>query len=122
MAATIYDIANRMGLSKSTVAACLGGAPGYSAETRKRVHKFARRAGYRPSYLSKALAGGKTNTIAIVCDSPSPLSMSYVWAIEQECDRVGYQPFVLYVQLASRGESSAAEELLARQVDGIIVY
>jgi DNA-binding LacI/PurR family transcriptional regulator len=64
--ATIVDISRETGLARTTVAEVLRGKAGYSQASRDRVAAAARRLGYRPNYLSKALNGGKSMSIGTI--------------------------------------------------------
>ncbi len=65
MAVTSTDIANKVGLSQSTVSRILNAAPGYSvsAATRQRVLDAARDMGYYPNVLARSLIHRRVNTI-----------------------------------------------------------
>ena len=60
------DIASELGLSKSTVSRALAGSDRISSETKERVNECARKHGFRPNLVARALAGQKTLNIAVV--------------------------------------------------------
>lgn len=67
MANTIKDIANRLGLSKSTVSYALNGHSKHvSEELRTRILEVAKEMGYRPNEVARSLAIGRTHTIGFV--------------------------------------------------------
>jgi LacI family transcriptional regulator len=70
MAVSIHDIARELNLSAMTVSRVLGQSTrGYVAPaTRERVLKAAREMGYRSNRNARALASGRTNTIALWID------------------------------------------------------
>lgn len=71
MASTIKDIANQLGLSKSTVSYALNGRSKHvSEELRTKILEVAREIGYRPNEVARSLAIGRTHTIGFV-----PLSL-----------------------------------------------
>ena len=68
---TIYDIANRLGLSTATVNRALSGKPRISEETRALILRTAEEMNYRPNSLAHSLAR-RTLRIAIVCLTSFP--------------------------------------------------
>jgi DNA-binding LacI/PurR family transcriptional regulator len=70
MSVTIYEIAERAGVSSSTVARILRGdnrrSYRRSAETAERVLKIAREMGYRPNLRARAFSRGKTRGIGLL--------------------------------------------------------
>lgn len=65
-AVTMDDIAEELGLSKSTVSRALAGSGRISGETVRRVRECAGRLGFRPNVAARALAGKRTLNIAAV--------------------------------------------------------
>jgi DNA-binding LacI/PurR family transcriptional regulator len=63
---TIKDIAERSGVSISTVSLVLNGNPRISAATRDRVLKTIERLGYQPNRMARALAWRHTRTLAVL--------------------------------------------------------
>jgi LacI family transcriptional regulator len=55
-AVTIYDVAEKAGVSAATVSRILAGFVVYKPETKARVEGFARELGYQPNQLAKKLA------------------------------------------------------------------
>ncbi len=70
MSVTIYEIAERAGVSSSTVARILRGdeRSSYrrSAETAERVRQIARELGYRPNLRARAFSRGRTRGIGLL--------------------------------------------------------
>lgn len=63
---TMDDIAEELGVSKSTVSRALAGSGRISKDTVQRVREFAKSVGFKPNLVAKALAGKKTFNIAAV--------------------------------------------------------
>ena len=63
---TIKDIAERSGVSISTVSLVLNGNPRISAATRERVLKIIERLGYQPNRMARTLAWRHTRTLAVL--------------------------------------------------------
>ncbi len=70
MSVTIYEIAERAGVSSSTVARILRGEDRKSyrrsAETAERVRQIARELGYRPNLRARAFSRGRTRGIGLL--------------------------------------------------------
>jgi DNA-binding LacI/PurR family transcriptional regulator len=66
MKVTSKDIADKLGISQSTVSLALRNDPRIKDETRKRVTEMADELGYTPSQVSRDLISGKTKTIAVM--------------------------------------------------------
>ncbi|SOD86199.1 LacI family DNA-binding transcriptional regulator [Streptomyces sp. Ag109_G2-15] len=62
----ITDVARHAGVSPSTVSYALSGKRPISEETRRRVEAAVRELGYRPHASARALAGSRSNVLALV--------------------------------------------------------
>lgn len=122
MSVSVQAVAQRAGVSESTVSRALRGVPGISDATRKRVQKAATDLGYAASPSASRLATGRTRTVAVVV----PLLAQWFFAeVIGAAGRVlagaGYD--VLLTELATaelRGEFFARPRLHGR-TDGVIV-
>ena len=63
---TMDDIAQELGLSKSTVSRALSDSGRISLATREKVQAFAKEHGFKPNLVARALAGQKTLNLAAV--------------------------------------------------------
>ena len=120
---TLKDIAIRLNLSISTVAGVLRGKPGFNVRTRKRVLEAARELHYQPDPMGRALRGGRSMTIGVLIGSFDPAILWKVQAIEAAARNAEYQAYVVFS--GDRRDpitEPAIERLLARRVDGLIVY
>jgi LacI family transcriptional regulator len=66
MAVTLEDVAKLAGVSHMTVSLVIRNDKRITEETRQKVLKAIKQLNYQPNYLARGLAGGKTNTIAVV--------------------------------------------------------
>ncbi|MFN1834100.1 LacI family DNA-binding transcriptional regulator [Balneola sp. MJW-20] len=66
MAATIYDIAEKAGVSIATVSRVFNKSANVSAKTRKKILEIAEEVGYHPHAYAQGLASRKTNTVMVV--------------------------------------------------------
>ena len=68
----IDELAEHLGLSKSTVSRALNGYSDIAETTRKRVENAARKLGYRPLSHAQAIRTGRVRAIAMVLNSEEP--------------------------------------------------
>jgi len=120
---SIAKISERTGLAISTVAGVLRNAPGFSASTRDRVLRVAEEIGYRPNFLSKALAGGKSMTIGVLgCWLTSPSIAMKLESIESTSRKAGYLCYLASAEFENAdAQVSHLRGLLDRRVDGLIL-
>ncbi len=68
----LNELADHLGLSKSTVSRALNGYSDISDSTRKRVERTAQKMGYRPLSHAQAIRTGRVRAIAMVMNSDEP--------------------------------------------------
>ncbi len=119
---TLESVAERAGVSPSTVSRILNGTAVVSDDKREAVDRAIADLGFVPNPVARGLAGGRTLSIGVLTQAiDSPFYGAELRGIEDECDKGGYN--ALYVS----GHWNAAEEarcidvLRSRRVDGIIV-
>ncbi|HEY3328566.1 MAG TPA: LacI family DNA-binding transcriptional regulator [Capsulimonadaceae bacterium] len=94
MATTIYDIADKLSISHSTVSRVLNnrGAGFISEKTRRRVLQASEEMGYRPNMSARALVTGKTGNIAVwSAELTRPYYAQVVQALEKQIGAHGYK-------------------------------
>jgi DNA-binding LacI/PurR family transcriptional regulator len=69
---TIQDIANRSGVSISTVSRALDNSTRISLETRKRIQSLAQEMGYTPNFAARNLMADESNTVGVVFQPQNP--------------------------------------------------
>jgi len=123
---TLADVAKRVGVALSTVSAVLNNRPDcfVSEETRQRILKAAEELGYRPNYLARSLAKGKTETIGLVIyEVANPYFARLADEIEREVRKAGYQLLLCTNRDGINVDDRSNLELLSNQrVDGILVW
>jgi LacI family transcriptional regulator len=72
MPVTQQDIANRLGVSVSTVSRALGGYTDIAPSTRQRVLQAAQEMGYRPNVIARMLQKQCTDTIGFIIPTHGP--------------------------------------------------
>ncbi|MDR2929903.1 MAG: LacI family transcriptional regulator [Propionibacteriaceae bacterium] len=126
---TITDLARELGLAKSAVSYALNDQPGVSAQTRARVKALARRRGWHPSVVARALAGGRSAAIGVVLRRDPALLGEEPWyplvlaGMEQVLLEADVTLMLRMVgdrdDMARRTYRQWAEE---RRVDGVVLF
>ena len=62
---SMTQIASALGVSTATVSKALNNKPGVSYERAEMIRQYAKRRGYRPSYLARSLLKGSTEMIGL---------------------------------------------------------
>ena len=75
---TLKDLAQKLGLSTSTVSRALQNNPAINDDTRLRVNKLAKKLGYYPDALAKSLKNKKSYTIGVIVPEISHFFFSSV--------------------------------------------
>ena len=118
---TIFDVAKAAGVSKSTVSRVLNGESGVKEATREAVERAIRELKYTPSYLAQGIRTGKTKTIAMVVPEYTNIFYNELFrGVEDTALKYGYMVFVCNTEGSRRSEIEYTEEILKRNVDGII--
>jgi DNA-binding LacI/PurR family transcriptional regulator len=141
---TVYDVAERAGVSIATVSFTFRQPKKVKLATRQLVHAAAQELGYIPSASARGLAGGRTGALGILSldygpaipdfdsasDAPAvdpnvdfrlfPLWKDEVQrGVEEECWRRGY---AMLVAGASRADWDSVLTDIAGRVDGLAVF
>ena len=120
--ATIKDVAALAGVSAATVSRALDDRPEISSETKERVRSVCAQLGYVPNAADRGLAGHATHTIGLVLpDISNPYFSGMATAIEETAAAHGCRVFLSNSLRKEDRELRAIENLVARQVDGILV-
>src|SRR5699024_7221236 len=120
---TMQDVAEKAGVSKSTVSQFINKRYEYMAEeTKNRIEKSIEELGYVPNYIAKSLKQRKTYTIGvIVANIIHSFSNEIIRSIEDVCEEVNVQVFVCNADDQPEKERRYMEMLIAKQVDGLII-
>jgi len=124
---TLKHVAERAGVSLTTVSLVLNRVPGSSigADTRARVLRVAADLGYVASAAARTLASGRTQTVGlIICHADHLLVDAFIpqalFGMNQVAHDLGFRVLVEAVEDVSRPD--AYHELVhAKQIDGLLV-
>jgi DNA-binding LacI/PurR family transcriptional regulator len=116
----LEDVAARVGVSTASVSLVLRGAPGPSAETRRRVLEAAAEMGYRADRTASLLARRRRHLLGVMLDVRSPFHAELVEEIQVEADRVGYE-VVLATLTRSHDEERALSSLLDFRCEAVLL-
>ncbi|MEV8338192.1 LacI family DNA-binding transcriptional regulator [Leucobacter sp. NPDC077196] len=119
---TIYDVAERAGVSKSLVSLVLRDSPKVSAAKRAAVLSAVAELDYTPSRLAAGLAGTRTRSIGVVIDDFS--NLWFVEALSGLRASLGAEGYALSVADARLNEHLGIDPLdafRALRVDGVVL-
>ncbi|GAB4481147.1 MAG: substrate-binding domain-containing protein [Anaerolineae bacterium] len=120
--ATIHDIAERAGVSISTVSRVLTGNAFVAEDKRQAVLKAAEELNYRPNVFAQALASGQSYIIGVLTQNlGNPFFESIMSGILQGMEGSEYSLIFSDGLYQPEVEKKALQTLLGRQVDGLIV-
>ena len=128
--ATLNDLAQRLGVHKSTVSRAMDPARKHliGHALLQRVESTARELGYRPNMAAAALSTGRSRTIGVLLpDITNPVFPPILRGIEDALDAEGY--FALLANTArpegaaqtAQAARMAVERMLAQRVEGFLV-
>lgn len=119
---TIYDVAERAGVSKSLVSLVLQGSPGVSPARRAAVVAAISELGYRPNRAATELASHRTKSVEVVIDDYRNLSFVGLLAgISSELAGHGYHLSVTDTQLNAHLSRERQASILSTNIDGLII-
>ena len=120
---TLRMVAREAGVSASTVSRIINGTVNVSDELKQAVEAAIEKFDFRPNAAARGLALGKTLTIGVVAQAiDSPFYGEGLRGIEASLRERGYAPLFMSGNWHEEDEDRCMRELIARGVDGIIVF
>ena len=121
--ASIYDVAERAGVSIKTVSRVVNRQSNVSEETRKRVLEVVEALSYRPNVFARGLASERSFLIGLLYDNPSA---SYVAALQlgvlSRCREEGYHMIVESLDAQNPNLGQQVHSLVTESIlHGVIV-
>ena len=119
---TIRDVAERAGVSTTTVSHVVNRTRKVDAGTAARVETAIRELGYRPNALARSMRRGRTHTIGIVLpDIANPFFGDLARSLEDLLFEAGYSAIICNSDGDGRKEAAYLDVLLAKKVDGLLL-
>lgn len=119
---TLEMVAERAGVSPSTVSRILNGTAVVSDAKRKAVDRAIAKLGFVPNPVARGLAGGRTFSIGVVTQAiDSPFYGKALRGIEEALGGAGYSPLFMSGHWRAEEEARCIDMLRLRRVDGLIV-
>jgi len=118
---TMRDVAERAGVSVTSVSHVINETRPVSYEVRERVLAAMEELGYQPNLLARSLRSGKTHTIGtIVPDSADPFFAEVARGIEDTAFENGYSLILCNSDRNLGKEAFYTNVLVEKRVDGIL--
>ncbi len=122
MKTTIYDVAEKAGVSISTVSRVINNTGRISAKTKKRVLEVIEQLGYQPSVVASALTGKRTRTIGLIIpDVANPFFAAVARRVEDRGRELGFNLLMCNTDNNPETEDMYLSLLKQKSVDGIII-
>lgn len=119
---TIYDLAQRLHTTASTVSRALQNNPRISAKTREAVQKLARELNYIPDPVAHHLRTGKGNVLGIVVPRiDRTFFATIISSFQEQAQKHGYQVIIAASGESEEQESNAIKAMITKKVDGLAV-
>lgn len=120
--ATIKDIAEKAGVTVTTVSRVLNNRGYISEVTRNKVFKAMEELNYQPNELARSLAKRRSNLIGLIVPTIAhPFFGELTFYLESFAYKEGYKVMVCNSQLEAKKEKEYIDMLRANQVDGIVM-
>lgn len=121
MVATLKEVAERAGVSRSAVSRTFTKGASVSNKTRDKVHEAADALGYSPNALASSLTTGRTKLIGLVSDNfHNPLFLDVFDLFTRGLQDRGLRPLLVNLS-GERDPKNSLRMLRQYSVDGVIV-
>jgi LacI family transcriptional regulator len=119
---TIRDVAERAGVSTTTVSHVVNGTRKVDPDTAARVSAAIDELGYRPNALARSMRRGQTHTVGIVIpDIANPFFGDLARSLEDHMFEAGYSAIICNSDGDERKEVRYLDVLLSKKVDGLLL-
>lgn len=119
---TIRDIANRAGVSCTTVSRALNNQSGIHEATRERILRLCEELGYIPNAAARSLVMSNSSTIGfLVSQFLNPFFTIIASGLESELNRQNHSLFLCNANYSPEAELHNARQLLQQNVAGIVL-
>ncbi|WP_298716796.1 LacI family DNA-binding transcriptional regulator [Chitinophaga sp.] len=118
---TIYDIAQALGLSASTVSRALQNNPLINEETRTKVQDAAANMGYVPNWIASSLRKKRSNILGLIVPRTSMYFQSTaISGIQHEAHKYGFSIVIGQSDETVAMEKELAHTFFSLRVDGLL--
>jgi LacI family transcriptional regulator len=118
---TLQHIGNKLGLSRTTISLALRNHPRISVATRKKVAAAARKLGYEPDQVARALATGRSNLIGVVVPNTADRVYAEVFrGIEDAAQSAGYHVLLSNGSYDADQTAARVRDMMRLKIAGII--
>ncbi len=119
---TIKDIAEKSGVSITTVSRVLNDKPDVNNETRAKVLKVIKESNYRPNGMARSLVINQTYSIGLIIpDINNPYFPEVARGIEDQAQKSSYSVIFSSTDNKLEREREVIDLMLQKRVDGLIV-
>ena len=119
---TIFDIANELGISKSTVSRALTGHPSVHEHTRDKVLKLAEQLEYQRNMFSIGLMKKESHTLGIIVPEFSrSFFPQLIIGAQERAKEAGYNLIISQSDESYETEVLNSQVMLSHQVDGLLI-
>jgi LacI family transcriptional regulator len=119
---TIYDLAEKLNISATTVSRGLQNHPAINKNTKKKIFDLAETLGYQSNKFASNLRKQKTHTIGVIVPRLNSLFMSSVLSgIEKIVNNAGYNLIISQSFEHEDKEKTNVATMFSNRVDGLIV-
>ncbi len=119
---TLFDVARRAGVSKSTVSNVIRGDGRVAETTRERVERAIAEIKYHPNVIARSLKARTSTAVGIIVpDLTNPFHAELAAGAERAANALGYAALITHTEASPRTEQEAARAFIERRVDGVVV-
>ena len=120
---TIYQVAERAGVSLSTVSRVLNGKASVNKVLKERVDKAVKELNYRPNSVARSLANNRTDSVGVlVPELNAPFFGDLMQAVESTLRAADKHVIISVGQNCLETEKDAVEFLISRNCDALIMH
>ena len=119
---TIKDIAQKAGVSISTVSRVMNDNYPVSKIARERVCKIIKELDYRPNAIARSLRSNHTNLVAlIVADISNQFFMQIAKGLEKQIETIGKNLLIAASSGSAEKEIKIINTFIERKIDGLVI-
>ncbi|MDN3670381.1 LacI family DNA-binding transcriptional regulator [Echinicola jeungdonensis] len=119
---TIYDIANKIGVSPTTVSRALNNHPAVNEKTKSKILQVAEKLGYRSNFFASNLRSKKTQNVGVIVPRlNSSFQSSVIAGMEKIANETGYNLIISQSLESIEKEKTNARTMFNSRVDGLLV-